>query len=71
MERGTIPPSVDVETQQILNYIMDGATPLPIILTSAPTTAGAELKEGQVGQFGTNLYQTINGTTYRMPLTAV
>ena len=71
MERTTIPPKVDTETQALFNYILDGAAPLPLILTAAPTTVGAELKEGQIGIFGTNLYQTINGTTYSLPLTAV
>lgn len=71
MERLQIPPSVDTETNILLNGIMDGATPLPLILSAAPTTVGAELKEGQVGYFGTKLYHTINGTTYSLPLTAV
>lgn len=71
MERLQIPPKVDTETQILLTGIMDGAAPLPLILDSAPTTIGRELKEGQIGIFGTNLYQTINSVTYMIPLTAV
>lgn len=62
-----IPISVDMSRneQDALNKIMDGASNVPIILDTEPTTVNNILNEGQRGFFNGNLYETINGNTYK------
>lgn len=69
MERISVPPKTETELSNLLNGIMDAAAPLPLILDAAPTSGGGELKEGQIGIFGTSLFWTINSVTYSIPLT--
>jgi len=71
MERIPIPKGLNTETEGLLNNLMDSVLGNPIIMDSAPTTTGAELKENNIGFDGTNLFITIEGTTYRISLTAV
>lgn len=71
MERIPVPKGLNTETENLINNIMDSALGTPIILDSSPTTAGAELKENNIGFDGTNLFITIQSTTYRISLTAV
>jgi len=51
MERIPIPKGVNVETENLLNQIMDEASGKYIVLDSAPTTVNQLLKEGQKGIF--------------------
>ena len=71
MERLVIPPKTETELRNMLYDLMDKASPLPITLEEQPTTENKILKEGQTGIYGSYLYKTINGTTYKTPLTAV
>lgn len=60
------------DMEDILNAIMDEALGAPITdLDSAPTTAGNELSANQIAYFSNNLYININGTVFRIGLTAV
>lgn len=71
MERIPIPKGVNVETENLLNNIIDSSIGIPIILDSAPTTAGAQLKENNLGFDGTNLFITLVGSTYKIALVLV
>ena len=71
MERALISPKVDPDLTKVLNGIFDDAVGSPIVLTSAPTTAGGELKVNQIGIFSDDLYWNINGTVIRFSGTAV
>lgn len=71
MERIPVPKGVNTETENLLNNMMDSSLGNPIVLSSAPTTSGGELKENNVGFYSGNLYITVEGTTYRISLTAV
>ena len=61
----------DALPNSAISKIVDGAANVPIELESAPTTTGGQLAEGISGYFGTNLYVTLGGTTYRIAMTAV
>lgn len=71
MERIPVPKGVNTETEGLLNGIMDSVLGNPIILDSAPTTAGGQIKENNLGFDGTNLFITIQGTCYRINLVQV
>ena len=43
----------------------------PIVLDSAPTTSGKELKADQLGFNGGKLYINVSGTIYEINMTAV
>lgn len=61
----------DAKAGNPLSEIKDLAMGIPIILDSAPTTANGLLPEGRWGIYSTNLYISINGSTYRWALTLV
>lgn len=63
MERIPFPEGL-AKYADFFNRIFDSATEAPIILSTAPTTANGILKEGQRGQYGTKLYEMVNGTVY-------
>lgn len=69
MERITLPNEIEADMSNFLKSLMDGVASVPIplddVLTTAPTTAGGELKEGQRGIYQNFLYETVNGTTYK------
>lgn len=71
MERQILPDDISADQRIFYNSLLDGALGNPQILDSAPTTAGGKLKENNFGFDGTNLYITLQGTTYRINLTAV
>ena len=71
MERTPLDTKIDKSLLNVLNYIMDEAIGTIIQLSSAPTTAGGELKTGQVAIFGDDLYINIEGTTRKYTGTAV
>jgi len=68
MERIPLTPETKPEDQNVLNNIMDGALGTVISLSSAPTTAGGELKDNQIGFNGTKLYIGISGSIYSISL---
>lgn len=65
MERIPVPSKTDTELRNTLYTVMDGATPLPIVFDSEPTTANRMLKNGQRGSFGGFIYETHNDITYK------
>ena len=65
MERLVVPSKTDLELRNMLHSMMDGASGVPIVLDQAPTSANQLLKEGQRGIFGSDLYETVNGTTFK------
>ncbi len=65
MERQTLPDDISADTRLFYNSLLDGAAMIPIVLENAPTTANGILKEGQRGIFGTDIYETVNGTTFK------
>ncbi len=71
MDRTPLPNSLGRDLEQILQYIFDEALGSPIVLDAAPTTAGGELETNQIGYYSNNLYINIQGTLYRIALTAV
>lgn len=71
MDRKPIPQGTKPDMENMLNSIMDGSLGVPIYLSSAPTTAKKDLKENQIGFDGSNLFITLQGTTYKLSLTAV
>ena len=64
-------PGGKLEPGSFEEWVYQKAVGIPLILDAAPTTAGGELIEGQLGIFGTNLYWMINGTVRRVSLTNV
>lgn len=54
-----------------ISKIIEGAANVPIALDAAPTTTIGQLAEGIFGYFGTDLYVTLGGTTYRIAMVAV
>ena len=66
MDRSPYPDDFPENWRRFFNdAVFDQATGLPIILESAPTTAGGELQEGQRGYYNGNVYETIDGVTYK------
>ena len=71
MDRKPLPKNISPELEAALKDFMDEALGSPILLSAAPTTADETLKVNQVGYFSNNIYWNINGTVYRIALTAV
>lgn len=71
MERLQLPDGIKADQQFFLNNLMDGILGNPQILDSSPTTAGEQLSENSLGFDGTNLFITLQGTTYKLALVAV
>jgi len=71
MERLMLPDKISADERIYLNGLMDGVLGNPQIMTTSPTTANGLLKENNLGFDGTNLFLTIQGTTYRIALTSV
>lgn len=65
MERMPLSKSIPEDIREILNAIMDEVAGEIIQLEAAPTTAGGELKPGQVGIFGNDLFMNIEGRTIK------
>ena len=59
-----------VEPGSFEDWVYKKAVGIPLILSAAPTTAGGQLIEGQIGIFGSSLFWAINGTTYEIALVA-
>lgn len=61
-----VDPTTDVD------YIFQNAFGIPKILDTTPSTAQGQLeKHGDSGFDGSNLFLNLNGTTYKISLTAV
>ena len=71
MERLILPDNIPADQTLFLNGLIDNVLGNPIILDSTPTTASAQLKENNFGFDGSNLFITLQGTTYKITLTAV
>lgn len=71
MERMIVPGNISPDQEVFYKTLMDESLGNPIILDAAPTTADEKLKENNIGFYGSNLYITLVGTTYRIALTAV
>jgi len=71
MERLILPGEIKADQANFFNGLMDGVLGNPQVMTTSPTTANALLKENNFGFDGTNLFLTLEGTTYRISLTAV
>ena len=71
MERKPINFIKNKDTRDLIEHVFDEGLGRPIILSAAPTTAGAELSENQMGFDGTNLFIAISGSIYQITLTAV
>ena len=71
MERMILPGDISADQEVFYKSLLDSALGNPIILEAAPTTADGKLKENQLGFYGTNLYITLNGTTYKFTGVAV
>lgn len=54
------------------NFVILNALNIPLALDAAPTTVGNQLpSNGDCGFYSTNLYINLNGTVYRLSMTAV
>lgn len=71
MERITLPTDVSSDEVVFYNTLLDTTLGNPIILDSTPTTANGLLKENNLGFDGSNLFITLQGTTFKLSLTAV
>jgi len=71
MERLILPGEITADQEKFYQGLMDSALGNPQVMTTSPTTANGLLKENNLGFDGTNLFLTIEGTTYRISLTAV
>ena len=74
MERTNLGNSFDFEQQKIIGHILDNAAQVIDMtdsLDSAPTTAGGELKEGQIAYYSGELFIQIQGVTRKITLTSV
>lgn len=72
MQRAPFPNDFPEDWKRFfLDSVFDEASGVPIILDSAPTTNGGELKEGERGFYNNEMYETINGITYKHSLTQV
>lgn len=71
MERQTLPDGISADERIFFNSLLDGALGNPQIMDTSPTSANGLLKENNFGFDGSNLFITLQGTTYRIALTAV
>ena len=71
MERTILPKGINADQERILNYIIDGAFPIPSVVSSNPVAS--DLKEGQTvfSTASTRIYLKINGNLYYITLTSV
>ena len=71
MERQQLPDGISADQRIFYNSLTDSILGNPQIMDTSPTTSNGLLKENNFGFDGTNLFLTLEGTTYRISLTAV
>ena len=64
-------PGFPVEPDSFEQFVYDNSLGKPIELSEAPTSSQGQLQEKTIGFFGTNLYITLGGVTYRITMAAV